>query len=170
MKIGELAALTNTQVETIRFYERENLLAEPSRSEGNYRIYGGAHAERLSFIRHCRSLDMTLDEIRVLLRFKDAPTENCLEVNELLDEHIGHVAQRIKELRQLEKQLKSLREACLGGQEAQHCGILNELTEIAKSPALGHSREGHIHGAHSGSGVRKETHKKKTAHALPNKS
>ena len=94
---------------------------------------------------------MTLDEIRVLLRFKDAPTENCLEVNELLDEHIGHVAERIRELRQLEKQLKSLREACLGGQEAQHCGILNELTEIAKTPALGHGREGHVHGAHSGS-------------------
>ncbi len=155
MKIGELAALTNTKVETIRFYERENLLAEPGRSEGNYRIYDETHAERLSFIRHCRGLDMTLDEIRVLLRFKDTPTENCLEVNELLDEHIGHVAERIKELRQLERQLKSLREACLGGQEAQHCGILNELTEIARSPSPNHSREGHIHGAHAGSGVRK---------------
>jgi len=157
MKIGELAALTSTQVETIRFYERENLLAEPARSEGNYRIYGDAHAERLSFIRHCRGLDMTLDEIRVLLRFKDAPTENCLEINELLDEHIGHVAERIKELRQLEKQLKSLRQACLGGQEAQHCGILNELTEISKSPATSRIRERHIHGAHSGSGARRAT-------------
>ena len=68
MKIGELATLTNTQIETIRYYEREGLLAEPRRSEGNYRIYGSAHAERLSFIRHCRGLDMTLDEIRVLLR------------------------------------------------------------------------------------------------------
>jgi Cd(II)/Pb(II)-responsive transcriptional regulator len=159
MKIGELAALTNTQVETIRFYERENLLAEPGRSEGNYRIYGEAHAERLSFIRHCRGLDMTLDEIRVLLRFKDAPTENCLEVNELLDEHIGHVAKRIRELRQLEKQLISLRETCFGGQEAQHCGILNELTEIAKGPSSPLVREGHIHGSHSASGTRKLVHK-----------
>ncbi len=148
MKIGELATLTNTQVETIRFYERKKLLAEPGRSGGNYRIYGDAHAERLSFIRHCRGLDMTLDEIRVLLRFKDAPTDNCLEVNELLDEHIGHVAERIAELRQLESQLKSLRESCMGGQEAQHCGILNELTEIAKSPVASHGREGHVHGAH----------------------
>jgi Cd(II)/Pb(II)-responsive transcriptional regulator len=152
MKIGELAALTNTQVETIRFYERENLLAEPARSEGNYRIYDSAHTERLSFIRHCRGLDMTLDEIRVLLRFKDAPTENCLEVNELLDEHIGHVAERIRELRQLEKQLKSLREACIGGQDAEHCGILNELTEIAKKPVASNGRDGHVCGSHSGSG------------------
>lgn len=159
MKISELATLTNTQVETIRYYEREKLLAAPCRSDGNYRIYGDTHAERLSFIRHCRGLDMTLDEIRVLLRFKDAPTENCFEVNELLDEHIGHVAERIKELRQLEKQLKGLRESCLGVRESQHCGILNELTEIAKGPASSHGREGHVHGTHSASGARKPSHK-----------
>jgi Cd(II)/Pb(II)-responsive transcriptional regulator len=159
MKIGELAAITQTQIETIRYYEREGLLANPGRSEGNYRIYGDSHAERLSFIRHCRGLDMTLDEIRVLLRFKDAPTENCLEVNELLDEHIGHVAQRIRELRQLEKQLKSLRETCVGGQDAKNCGILNELTEIAKKPTASRGREGHVHGTHSASGARKTAHK-----------
>jgi Cd(II)/Pb(II)-responsive transcriptional regulator len=159
MKIGELAALTNTQVETIRFYERENLLAEPERNESNYRVYGEAHAERLSFIRHCRGLDMTLDEIRVLLRFKDTPTQNCLEVNELLDEHIDHVAERIQELRLLEKQLKNLRDACLGEQDAQHCGILSELSEVSKSQSLRPSREGHVHGAHQANGVRKVVHK-----------
>ena len=159
MKIGELAAVTQTQVETIRYYERAGLLESPRRSEGNYRIYGEAHAQRLSFIRHCRGLDMTLDELRILLRFKDAPTEICLEVNELLDAHIGHVAQRIRELRQLEKQLKSLRKTCLGEQDAQNCGILNELTEIAKTPARLHVREGHVHGSHSASSVRKLSHK-----------
>jgi len=46
MKIGELARHTGTQVETIRYYEREGLLPEPARTEGNYRIYGDAHAER----------------------------------------------------------------------------------------------------------------------------
>lgn len=149
MKIGELATVANTQVETIRYYEREGLLAAPQRSEGNYRIYGATHVERLSFIRHCRGLDMTLGEIRVLLRFKDAPTENCQEVNELLDAHIGHVAQRIRELRQLERQLKSLRETCVGGQDTAHCGILNGLTEIAKSPAMPLSRETHVSGGHA---------------------
>ena len=155
MKIGELATRTNTQVETIRYYEREKLLAAPGRSDGNYCMYGDAHAERLSFIRHCRGLDMTLDEIRVLLRFKDAPTENCLEVNALLDAHIGHVAKRIKELRQLEKQLKSLRESCLGAQQTQHCGILNELSELSKGPASGQGREGHVQGAHCTTGARR---------------
>ena len=154
MKIGELASQTNSRIETIRYYEREGMLPDPRRSDGNYRIYDDTHSERLSFIRHCRSLDMTLEEIRVLLRFKDAPTQNCREVNDLLDEHIGHVARRIKELRQLQKQLKGLRETCLGAQDAQHCGILNELTQIARGSTTAQSCEGHVHGAHGGSGVR----------------
>jgi hypothetical protein len=69
MKIGELAILTHTPVETIRYYEREGLLPEAARTGGNYRIYDQAQAARLSLIRHCRGLDMTLDEIRTLLRF-----------------------------------------------------------------------------------------------------
>lgn len=85
-------------------------------------------------MRHCRSLDRTLEEIRVLLRFKGEPQADCGDVNALLDEHIGHVGNRIRELRQLEKQLKALREQCVGVHDAQHCGILNELVQ-ASSPA-----------------------------------
>ncbi|WP_146053956.1 MerR family transcriptional regulator, partial [Pseudomonas syringae] len=73
MKIGELAKLTDTQVETVRYYEREGLLPAPARSDGNYRLYTQAHVERLSFIRNCRSLDMTLEEIRSLLNLRDSP-------------------------------------------------------------------------------------------------
>lgn len=134
MKIGELALATQTPVETIRYYEHEGLLAQAPRSEGNYRIYGPDHVERLAFVRHCRSLDMTLAEIRVLLRFKDEPQAECGEVNALLDEHIGHVATRMRDLRQLEKQLKALREQCAGVQVSAHCGILNELAQASSAP------------------------------------
>jgi Cd(II)/Pb(II)-responsive transcriptional regulator len=147
VKIGELALAAQTQVETIRYYEREGLLPRAPRSEGNYRIYGPEHVERLAFVRHCRSLDMTLDEIRVLLRFKDEPQAECGEVNVLLDEHIGHVATRIRQLRHLEKQLKALREQCAGVREAAQCGILNGLTQSA-SPTGGSSASAHVPGAH----------------------
>ncbi|WP_372659315.1 MerR family DNA-binding protein, partial [Hydrogenophaga sp.] len=112
------------------------------------RVYGEAHAQRLSFIRHCRGLDMTLDEIRVLLHFKDAPSQDCGEVNALLDEHIGHVAHRIRELRALEKQLRQLRETCRVSQDAGHCGILNQLSEGALQPAPAPNASGHVHGTH----------------------
>ncbi len=141
MKIGELAKITRTQAETIRFYEREGLLWEPPRSDGNYRVYGREHLERLAFIRHCRSLDMTLDEIRALLRFQDAPRENCHAINDVLDEHIEHVAQRIRDLRQLQKELKSLRETCDG--VAAECGILDGLKKVNLHVAV------HAHGVHS---------------------
>lgn len=148
MKIGELARVTGTAIETIRFYEREELLPKPARTEGNYRMYGAQHADRLVFIRHCRSLDMALEEIRVLLRFKESPQENCSRVNGLLDDHIEHVAQRIRELRVLEKQLKLLREECSEAQAAGDCGILRELSENMDPMKPARRRPHHIHGTH----------------------
>jgi len=129
LKIGELAAQTGSSAETIRYYEQQHLLPQPARSEGNYRLYGDEHVKRLQFIRHCRSLDMTLDEIRVLLEFRDTPEENCAGVNTLLDKHIGHVADRIKELKALQMQLKQLRSQCLSVQSTKECGILQGLAD-----------------------------------------
>ena len=127
MKIGDLSAQSGTPVETIRFYEREGLLPKPSRTTSNYRIYEGLHVERLAFIRHCRSLDMALDEIRALLALQAAPNESCESVNNGLDEHIEHVAQRIRELTALKKQLVALRGQCAQAKDVAHCGILSGL-------------------------------------------
>ena len=128
MKIGELAKQANCQVETVRYYEREGLLAAPSRSEGNYRLYQNQHLERLLFIRNCRTLDMTLDEIRSLLALMDEPQQSCEQVNDLIDEHIQHVQTRINNLQQLQQQLLDLRQRCISGQGVQQCGILQQLS------------------------------------------
>ncbi len=101
IKIGELAKRTECQAETIRYYEKEGLLPEPSRSSGNYRLYSEEHVERLRFIRHCRTLDMALEDVRALLKYRDTPEEDCGDVNALLDEHIHEVEVRVKELMQL---------------------------------------------------------------------
>ena len=147
MRIGELALTTGTPVETIRYYEREGLLPAPRRTEGNYRVYAAVHAERLAFIRQCRSLDMTLDEVRTLLRFKDMPNADCGEVNVLLDEHIGHVAQRIRELRVLERELRTLRLQCVEPHCAADCGILQGI-EDAAGQGRQRSPRRHVRGAH----------------------
>lgn len=151
MKIGELAAAAQTQSETIRYYERQGLLPQAARTGANYRSYESHHVERLAFIRHCRSLDMTLDEIHVLLRFKDAPLDNCGEVNDLLDEHIGHVQQRIRELRGLSRQLVHLREQCAAARAGSDCGILSGLAQAAqqqeRSPAS-RQESAHVGGTH----------------------
>lgn len=129
IKIGELAKRTETTAETIRYYEKEGLLPEPSRSEGNYRLYGEEHTERLRFIRHCRTLDMALDEVRILLQYRDTPAEDCGDVNTLLDEHIGAVETRIKELTQLKQHLVTLRQKCTSTAPIESCGILGALAD-----------------------------------------
>jgi Cd(II)/Pb(II)-responsive transcriptional regulator len=147
LKIGALAERARCQAETIRYYEREGLVPVPPRSQGNYRLYGPAHIERLSFIRHCRSLDMTLDEIRTLLNFCDAPMSNCAQVSSLLDEHIHHVADRISQLRHLERQLKDLRGQCASPGQSGGCGILKEMSRVAKRGGK-NLAAGHVQGSH----------------------
>jgi Cd(II)/Pb(II)-responsive transcriptional regulator len=146
MRIGDLAQTTGTAVATIRFYEREGLIPQARRSHNNYRVYSALHAERLGFIRQCRNLDMTLDEIRALLRLRDVPSQDCSEVNALLDEHIGHVTQRICELRALEKNLKLLRARCVSPHSIDACGILDGLATA--SSGVEPSARRHVRGAH----------------------
>lgn len=135
MKIGELAQQASCSVETIRYYEREGLLPLPNRTSGNYRHYDAAQLERLQLIRRCRSLDLTHDEIRTLLGYRDQPERDCDAVNMLIDEHITHVRQRIAELVSLEQQLQTLRQHCHDKRTIRQCGILKDLEEPSSSSA-----------------------------------
>lgn len=127
-KIGTLSEKSDCPVQTIRYYEREGLLPTPERTAGNYRSYKESHLERLLLIRSCRSLEMTLEEIRTLLRLRDAPNERCGEVNALLDAHIERLSDRIAALNALEQELIQLRRKCGDARVAKDCGILNNLT------------------------------------------
>jgi Cd(II)/Pb(II)-responsive transcriptional regulator len=147
MKIGALSQATGTPVETIRYYEREGLLQPPARADNNYRVYQPAHVDRLAFIRQCRNLDMTLDEVRALIHLREMPAQDCGEINALLDEHIGHVARRIHELRNLERDLKALRARCAEPHAVSECGILDGLDRAAATPS-GPAKRRHVHGAH----------------------
>lgn len=126
--IGELAGRAQSAVETIRFYERSGLLPSPERSSGNYRLYDEQHVERLVFIRHCRLLDLSLDEIQALLELRGAPEKSCSEVNGILDRHLLQVGRRIAELGWLQTQLKRLRARCRPARSVRQCRILKELS------------------------------------------
>lgn len=131
MKIGELATAAGCDVQTVRFYEREGLLEEPGRTSSGYRLYDDRHLTRLSFIRHLRSLDIPLPEVRQLLDFAASPKESCGQVDDLLDRHIELVKSRVQALRALEKQLLALRKTCDG--DASHpCAILESFKSAAE--------------------------------------
>ncbi len=127
LKIGDLARLAGCQAVTVRYYEREGLLAAPDRSQGNYRLYGEQDVERLKFIRHCRRHDMKLDEIRRLLAYRDHPERDCVWVSELLDAHVSNVEAQIQSLQRLKGYLQDLRGRCSGGGSAATCGIMQGL-------------------------------------------
>ncbi len=149
LKIGDLARRTQCPAESIRYYEREGLLPRTARTAGNYRIYGREHLERLSFIRNCRSLDMTLDEIRQLLQVRDDPEDNCGATHALLHAHIAHVAARIGELQRLEKDLKALSRRCRPARTDPECAILVELRSDSP-PKPGKKRLPHLRAVHRG--------------------
>ena len=135
MKIGELAAASDTSVDTIRYYERENLLPAPTRTAANYRQYAPAHLERLAFIRHCRALDMPLAEVQQLLDFVDGSGGDCAGIDRLIDMQLARVQARLTSLQALERQLASLRARCDSRHEAHPCGILQELVAAAQGEA-----------------------------------
>lgn len=135
MRIGELAAATGVEVETIRYYEREGLLQPPTRQANGYRAYGKSHLERLAFVRHCRALDIPLAEVRRLLEFVAHPARDCGDIDRLIDEHLSRVRARLESMRALERQLDQLRKQCDAGHATGECGILHELVAAAHGEA-----------------------------------
>jgi Cd(II)/Pb(II)-responsive transcriptional regulator len=127
MKIGALAKQTGLSVQTIRFYEQEGLVSVPSRTEGNYRLYGSESARQLGFIKQCRHLGLTLEEIRELMRFQENPDQTCNDINRIVDAHVDEVDRRMAELAALRAQLVTLRTQCHSDRTVKDCGILRNL-------------------------------------------
>ena len=148
--MGALSRLTGTPLQTIRFYEKAGLLAAAVRADNNYRVYTDDHVEQLAFIRRCRGLDMALDEIRLLLRLRGAGgAHDCGPINALLDEHIGHVEARVRELRALQTQLESIRAHCATPGAIDDCGALKELERSEPAAGVPTGADGrHIDGSH----------------------
>jgi DNA-binding transcriptional MerR regulator len=123
--IGQAAKLSGVSAANIRFYEKEKLIARQGMGAGSYRFYSDEDVHQLKFIRQLRSLDMTLDEVRILLNLDLRKKRDCATARSTLDEHIGHVRERLKELRVLEKNLIDLRSRCDG--EDEHCHLIEAL-------------------------------------------
>ncbi|WP_420408147.1 MerR family transcriptional regulator [Hoeflea sp.] len=128
MKIGELARATGTKVVTVRYYEKIGLLPEPDRSEDNYRDYGKTSLERLRFIRRCRELGFSLDQVRDLLSLASDAARPCAEVDEITAVHLAEVERKIADLQALAQQLRSISASCSGGGTISNCRILDAIS------------------------------------------
>ena len=135
MRIGELARQAGVDVQTVRYYEKAGLIAPPGRTASGYRAYGPEALERLNFVRHCRSLDMALADVKRLLALSRDKSVSCDEVNALVHAHLGRVRAKRAALDALEKQLATLDSQCASGHRVADCGILEELIHAAHGEA-----------------------------------
>ena len=133
-RISEAAALSGVSAANIRFYEKEGLIVAQGRSDNGYRFYSSADVHQLRFIRLCRALDMSLDEVRTLLALDLNVKADCATARLALDGHIDHVRARLKELTALEKSLLALRNRCDG--QDTHCHIIEALHQQADALPL----------------------------------
>lgn len=128
-RIGEAAQRSGVSAANIRYYEREGLLKPQARAGNDYRLYSEADIHRLRFIRQCRALDMSLDEVRTLLALDLNNKADCATASTALDAHLSHVRQRLAELGALEKDLLTLRKRCDGSDD--QCHIIEALHQRA---------------------------------------
>ena len=126
MKIGELSALAGCPVETVRYYETEGLLQAANRGANNYRQYNQEHLDRLKFIRHCRSLDMALNDIRLLIRINEHGDREADQAHALVHKHIDTINERLSQLNALKHVLLALEQRCHGHEE-NRCGLMDGL-------------------------------------------
>ena len=101
LRIGEAAHASGVSAANIRYYEKQGLMAPQGRGDNSYRLYSDADVHTLRFIRLCRAMDMSLDEVRTLLNLDLAQKADCLAADAALASHIAHVAERLVELQGL---------------------------------------------------------------------
>lgn len=127
LTIGRLAREAGVNLETVRYYERQGLLARPPRSVSGYRLFPVEAARRLRFIRHAQELGFSLAEIRELLSLRVSPAAKRTDVRRRANAKIADIEAKIRSLESMKKTLRKLTNACEGCGPAAECPILESL-------------------------------------------
>jgi Hg(II)-responsive transcriptional regulator len=133
VRTSELAALAAVNPQTLRYYERRGLLAEPTRSPAGYRAYPVDAVHRVRFIKRAQELGFTLGEVETLLHLADGGPDGCDRARSLASEKIADMERRIDDLRRLQAGLTQLVVTCERPRPDRECPILHEL-ESAQLP------------------------------------
>jgi MerR family mercuric resistance operon transcriptional regulator len=120
-----LAKRAGVTVETIRFYQRRGLLAEPEKPFKGVRRYTEQDAWRLRFIKQTQKIGFSLNEILELLNLEDGRQRR--DVRSMILDKLASIRQRIEELRAIEKNLSCLVDSCLQNTDQMACPTLSNL-------------------------------------------
>ena len=129
MKIGALAKCVGIDIQTLRYYESQGLIAEPDRTQSGYRDYSEEAITHLSFIKKAKLVGFTLKEIKDLLAIQVTKDEHtCQEVKQFTQVKLDEINHKLEELNQIKIALEKIHQTCCGGSEtAAHCSILSAL-------------------------------------------
>ncbi|SRR5712691_5133751 len=130
ISIGELSRRTGVNIETIRYYERINMMPHPQRTASGRRVYSDLESRGLSFTRRARELGFTLAEIRALLALSVGQgKDTCAEVRQLAVGHLTDVRAKIADLRGMERMLSDAVRRCDAGEPAG-CPLIEALSVV----------------------------------------
>jgi MerR family mercuric resistance operon transcriptional regulator len=130
LSIGALSRLTGVNIETIRYYEKIDLMRPPPRTRGGHRTYEQEHVDRLRFIRRARGLGFGIEEIRALLTLSTGGENSCAQAREIAAAHLVDVRAKREDLAKLETILSDTIARCDAGRcdsVAPVCPVLEIL-------------------------------------------
>lgn len=140
LQIGEVAKQCGIGVETVRFYEREGLLATPERSPSGYRRYPELVVKQVLFIQHAKTLGFSLKEIGELIALKSIPGSTCSRVKTNAVAKVAAIQRKIDALEKMKTSLIPLIDKCQSTNPIQDCPILNALNNELDSQSMGKSQ------------------------------
>jgi MerR family mercuric resistance operon transcriptional regulator len=126
LSIGQLAAATGVNLETVRYYERIDLMPAPARTEGGHRVYSEPHRQRLAFVQRARKLGFSIEDIRTLLTLSEPARRSCKDVERLAAAHLKNVQAKVADLTRLEQLLSAAVSRCAAGDDPS-CPVLDML-------------------------------------------
>ena len=125
LTIGKIARAAGVNVETVRYYQRIGIIAEPPKPVEGYRVYPADTVERICFIKRAQQLGFSLQEIAELLKLGDG---HCHDVQLRAEEKRDLIDQQINDLKNLRNTLDKLIRACQSDSDTAHCPIVETLT------------------------------------------
>jgi Hg(II)-responsive transcriptional regulator len=130
---GKLAKRSGVNIETLRYYEKRNLIDPPRRSEAGYRLYTPADILRIRFIKNAQKLGFTLKEIRELLKLRIKVNTSCDSVLKKAEHKRAEIMVKIKDLQSMKRALDQLIHKCEESIPTEDCPILESFESDKKS-------------------------------------
>lgn len=124
---GKLAKRSGVNIETLRYYEKRNLIDPPRRSEAGYRLYTPADILRIRFIKNAQKLGFTLKEIRELLKLRIKINTSCDSVLKKAEHKRAEIMVKIKDLQSMKRALDQLIHKCEESIPTEDCPILESF-------------------------------------------